>query len=106
MTLEFKLDDRVQLTPTAVSLYGGVSGWVPKSQGGGKPGIVIEADENRPHDPRAAARPYLVRWGNGAVNSYRVEDLEREVRPAAELNPTEAPTPGSNIISFIRPVHS
>lgn len=97
MALTFKPGDGVRLTASAISLYGGVPGWVPQGQGGGTPGIVLEADEDRPHDPRAAARPYLVRWGNGVVNSYRVEDLEGEAKPV------EDPEPGSNIVSFVRP---
>ena len=97
MALIFKPGDGVRLTASAISLYGGVPGWVPEGQGGGTPGIVLEADEARPHDPRAAARPYLVRWGNGVVNSYRVEDLEWG------LESVEEPEPASNVISFIRP---
>lgn len=93
MTLEFAPGDRVCLTPAAIAFYGGVPDkFTPEGQGGGKPGTIQVADENRPHDPRAAARPYLVMWDNGVMNSYREEDLQSAGEPQ--------PQPGNNIIAF------
>lgn len=81
MDLQFKVGDRVRLTREAVALYGGVPGqWIPEGQGSGTDGIVAIA-EDRPHDPRAAARPYMVLWANGVVNSYREDDLELAEAP-------------------------
>jgi len=82
MSFQFASGDRVCLTPAGISLYGGVSQWVPPSQGAGLPGTVLVAAE-RPFRPGAAPRPYFVRWDNGAENSYREEDLQasEEGRP-------------------------
>jgi hypothetical protein len=75
--LNFKVGSRVSLSPAGAAYYGAAQGaFIPESQGGkyGR-GTVLVADETRPHDPRAAARPYIVQWDNGSSNSYREEDL-------------------------------
>lgn len=81
----FKLGDRVKLTPSGVIYYGGTPGWTPEGQGGGKPGTVVVAGD-RPHEPGACPRPYLVSWDNGAVNSYREEDLQAAPEVEAAVN--------------------
>ena len=97
--LQFKPLDRVKLTSVAESYYGGVPGrFVPRDQGAGTGGIVLIADENRLHDPRAAARPYFVLWDNGAKNSYREEDLQPEVLIEATIEETEI----SKVVPFNR----
>lgn len=88
-TLTFKPGDRVMLTPAAVRYYGGAPGWTPQMQGGGKPGTIVVASD-RPHKPGASPRPYLVSWDNGAVNSYREEDIQamgKEEPVAANVTP-------------------
>jgi len=95
MDLEFKPGDRVNLTDSAGCYYGGNPKWIPPSQGGGTAGYVLFAGE-RPYDPRAAARPYFVRWDNGAENSYRVDDLQ--AAPRIPLVVEEQP----NVITFNR----
>ncbi len=56
------------------------------------PGTVVEAGD-RPHKPGAAPRPYLVRWDNGVLNSYREDDLTQAL-------PEDAPA--GNVIAFRR----
>ena len=97
MEYELKPGDRVRLTRAAVTLYGGAwPHFTPQGQGGGTAGTVLSAGD-RPHNPGAAPRPYFVRWDNGIENSYRVEDLAREIEPPMESEPE------SNIIPFMRP---
>jgi hypothetical protein len=93
MDLQFKVTDRVRLTPAAVRYYGGASGWVPEAQGGGKDGTVVFAGE-RPHKPGAEPRPYYVHWDNGAENSYRKCDLQAASEPVEKVT--------SNVIAFRR----
>jgi len=90
--LRFHPGDRVKLSPSAIPYYGGTPAWVPEGQGGGKAGTVVEAGD-RPHKPGAAPRPYLVRWDNGVVNSYREDDLTQAL-------PEDAPA--GNVIAFRR----
>ena len=73
--LAFKAGDRVMLTTMANSYYGGVGGYTPVGQGGGKPGTVRYAGD-RPYSHGADPRPYFVDWDNGASNSYREGDLK------------------------------
>ena len=96
MDFEFKPGDRVRLTRTGVTFYGGAwPHFIPQAQGGGTIGTVVIA-EDRPHKPGAAPRPYFVHWDNGAENSYRVEDLE--IAEGIE----EAIEPSTNIVPFLR----
>lgn len=105
MPLEFSPGDRVHLSPSAIDLYGGVwRKWTPEGQGGGTPGTILEANENRPHDTRAAARPYIVRWDNGVVNSYREDDLESEADAIMRLARTRTePITNPKIVMFSTP---
>ncbi|GLH72062.1 hypothetical protein GETHLI_05640 [Geothrix limicola] len=102
MGFEFKPGDRVRLTRTGVTFYGGA--WphhVPQGQGGGTTGTVLVA-EDRPHKPGAAPRPYYVRWDNQVENSYREEDLEAATpaEPGPDAEPlSDQPT---NIVPFRR----
>ena len=99
MAYAFKPGDRVRLTPSAVTFYGGAwPHFVPQGQGGGTAGTLLLA-EDRPHRPGAAPRPYYVRWDNGVENSYREEDLEAAPTPA-ETEPTGAAPP--NVVPFRR----
>lgn len=67
----------VRLSPAGCALYGGVYGkWAPKSQGGGGVGVIVTAGFRNENKPGAAPRPYIVRWENGSINSYREEDLD------------------------------
>ncbi|MEN6587242.1 MAG: hypothetical protein ABFE02_14475 [Sulfuricella sp.] len=92
MTLfQFSLGARVRLTAFAARYYGGNLQWTPPSQGGGTTGTVIAA-EDRSHDYRADARPYLVRWDNGAQNSYREADLVEAL--------DESVSGSNNVITF------
>ena len=100
MDYELKPGDRVCLTRTGVTFYGGAwPNFVPQGQGGGTVGTVVTA-EDRPHKPGAAPRPYFVRWDNGAENSYRVEDLEAVEGTKTAVEATS--DPASNIVPFIR----
>ncbi len=106
MDLEFKPGDRVRLTHSAATYYGGAgTAWVPEGQGGTNGvGTVLVAGD-RPHDPRATPRPYYVRWDNGAENSYREEDLAAAPLASArkpEDAGEEDPGPAGNIIPFGR----
>ena len=100
MDFDLKPGDRVRLTRTGVTFYGGAwPHFVPEGQGGGTVGTVVTA-EDRPHKPGAAPRPYFVRWDNGAENSYRVEDLEAAEESKEAKGP--ASTAATNIVTFIR----
>ena len=95
MNLEFKPSDRVCLTRAAVALYGGAwPHFVPEGQGGGKGGKVTLAAFRGENKPGASPRPYMVRWDNGVLNSYREEDLQAD----HEAENVEEPS----VISFKR----
>jgi hypothetical protein len=97
MAYAFKPGDRVRLTRTGVTFYGGAwPHFVPQAQGGGTPGTVLAA-EDRPHRPGAAPRPYYIRWDNGVENSYRIEDIEAAL-PSAEPDGESA----GNVVPFRR----
>ncbi len=77
MELEFKKGDRVRITASGSSYYGGRGRlWVPPCQGGGTAGTVIIAAFRGEEKPGADPRPYMVEWDNGTKNSYRIGDLE------------------------------
>ena len=79
----------------------GVCLWIPEGQGGGSSGTVLFAGE-RLYDRNAAARPYYVRWDNGAENSYRVEDLELDPPDTEITIDRRERTLESNLLDFIR----
>lgn len=73
--LQFAVGARVRLSTLGAIYYGGVANWVPPTQGGGTDGTVVVAAFRGENKPGAEPRPYIVKWDNGVVNSYREKDL-------------------------------
>lgn len=68
--------DRCKLTDEGCRYYGGIPGkWVPSNQGGVDGVGTIAAFGDRPFKLGASPRPYVVKWDNGEMNTYREEDL-------------------------------
>lgn len=103
MELELKVGDRVCITSSGSSFYGGRGRlWIPESQGGGSAGTVVLAAYRGEEKPGAAPRPYMVLWDNGVQNSYRVEDLELDPPDTEITIDRRERTLESNLIDFIR----
>lgn len=85
--LSFGVGARVRLSTYGRMYYGAAGGsFVPQSQGGPSGiGTILVVDRNRPHDPRADARPYYLCWDNGSLNSYREVDLVSAHIPHFEI---------------------
>ena len=103
--LDFKPGDRVMLNLVGTSFYGGKwPHFTPEGQGGGRGGTVTQAAYRGENKPGAAPRPYMVQWDNGAVNSYRIEDLEPEDEAILRLTSTRAtPITNPKILVFSTP---